>query len=400
MSAAKDVGITIGDKAGAGGPVARPVGGGRGGPAVSESDRAERGLAKGPEMPAGPERGSLASMLASAGSAVIPSVIFSCSSIGMILLNKGVMRAYPFSGILLVMQTVATIVLLVLFNAKTRAFRPQMKVVTQWLPIALLFCFNLFSSLQSMKFIGVATFSVLRYLQPCFSVPLDWLVRGIGVKWSCIFFLFVVFLGSLVYAYHDLEFDMAGYVWALLHNLSMTCYLILVKLRNQTLELSANDMSLYNNALSLPFFIILATLQPTGKSDYVSPLLEDTHTQLVVLASCAGGFCVSVTAFHAQKALTPTSFITLNNLSKIPAILISCIIFSNSMSHLSAVGMVLSLAGGYAYALASGNNLTVKSGVTIFSVSIPVCIILLFLHWMQQKDHLDNMQLVRNITAH
>jgi len=24
----------------------------------------------------------------------------------------------------------------------------------------------------------------------------------------------------------------------------------------------------------------------------------------------------------------------------------------------------------------------------------------LFLHWMQQKDGLDNMQLVRNITAH
>ena len=35
---------------------------------------------------------------------------------------------------------------------------------------------------RSMQFIGVATFSVLRYLQPCFSVPIDYLVSPLHLN--------------------------------------------------------------------------------------------------------------------------------------------------------------------------------------------------------------------------
>ena len=35
---------------------------------------------------------------------LVPCVMFGCSSIGMILLNKGVMRAYPFPSLLLILQ--------------------------------------------------------------------------------------------------------------------------------------------------------------------------------------------------------------------------------------------------------------------------------------------------------
>ena len=64
-----------------------------------------------------------------------------------------------------------------------------------------------------------------------------------------------MFLGSVMYGYHDLEYHSAGYVWALLHNLSMTCYLVLIKLNNSQLDLKANEMSVYNNVLSLPFLV-------------------------------------------------------------------------------------------------------------------------------------------------
>ncbi len=118
------------------------------------------------------------SRTAGASSPVVPSAVFSCASIGMILLNKAVMRVYPHAGILLILQSIATIVLLMAFS--TGPFRPRGSIAVKWMPIALLFCFNLFSSLQSMNYIGVATFSVLRYLQPAFSVPIDYCVRKAG----------------------------------------------------------------------------------------------------------------------------------------------------------------------------------------------------------------------------
>ncbi len=142
---------------------------------------AEDDESKGPKNAASHTKESSSSQQKAAqpnAQAILPSFVFSCASIGMIILNKAVMRAYPHAGILLILQSIATIVLLMAFS--TGPFRPRASVAIKWMPIALLFCFNLFSSLQSMNYIGVATFSVLRYLQPGFSVPIDYCVRNVG----------------------------------------------------------------------------------------------------------------------------------------------------------------------------------------------------------------------------
>lgn len=53
----------------------------------------------------------------------------------------------------------------------------------------------------------------------------------------------------------------------------------------------------------------------------------------------------------------------------------------------SSVGMVFSLAGGYAYALASSDRLTKKNGFVILLLCVPVCSVLLFMHWASQDMH-------------
>mmetsp|Transcript_43226 Transcript_43226/g.108229 ORF Transcript_43226/g.108229 Transcript_43226/m.108229 type:complete len:412 (+) Transcript_43226:20-1255(+) len=309
-----------------------------------------------------------------------PSVLFSCSSIGMILLNKAVMRVYPHPSATLILQNMSTIIL-ILLSGGAKGTKLKVSTAVAWLPVACFFCFNLFSSLQSMKYIGVATFSVLRYLQPLFSVPMDYFIRGVKTKLLCIVLLAIVFCGSVMYAHNDLEFHTSGYMWALLHNASMTCYLILVKLMNSRLDIPANEMSLYNNILSLPFLAFLSFFVGEFSKDLTTPLLRDFWAQLIVAASCFGGFCVSLTAFQAQKVLSPTSFITLNNVSKLPAIVISTFIFNASMSVLSAAGVVVSLGGGYAYALATTGNFSQQQGFTILMAAFPLITCLVSLHF-------------------
>lgn len=71
-----------------------------------------------------------------------------------------------------------------------------------------------------------------------------------------------------------------------------------MQVNNTRLELTANEMSIYNNALSLPFLASLAILRGELDEQILAPLQAGAQTLFVVLASCVGGFAVSVTAFQ------------------------------------------------------------------------------------------------------
>ena len=168
------------------------------------------------------------------------AVLFSLSSIAMILLNKKAVISFPHVAILLLFQNITTIVILKL-SVDLRPFCLQSAL--KWIPCVFLFCVNLFSSLQSLVYISVPTFTVLRNTQPIMAVAIDFVLRGQRTKTESIGYLFEILAGALLYCSHDIDFDLRGYSWAMLHILSMTVYSIMVKMRCGDLALSAQDMS-------------------------------------------------------------------------------------------------------------------------------------------------------------
>ena len=131
----------------------------------------------------------------------------------------------------------------------------------------------------------------------------------------------------------------------------------MVKQVGTDLTLSARDMSFLNNILSLPFLIVLALfegLHNTTRTDFsvVSKLcFGSIGCVVIILSSCVGGFCVSLSGFRAQQVMSPTSWLTLNNISKIPAILLSPFFFGGELTGMSILGMSISLGAGYLYSL-------------------------------------------------
>ena len=49
--------------------------------------------------------------------------------------------------------------------------------------------------------------------------------------------------------------------------------------------------------------VTLALVRDEVSGEWLKPLQRELHTQMVVLASCFGGFCVSVTAFQVLDQL-------------------------------------------------------------------------------------------------
>ena len=85
--------------------------------------------------------------------------------------------------------------------------------------------------------------------------------------------------GAILYAFNDIEFSKLGYIWAFLHVVSMSDYACLVKFTNSghDMNLTAQNMSLYNNLLSIPFFLFKCYIIMTDGSiirAYVLTLLK------------------------------------------------------------------------------------------------------------------------------
>ncbi len=323
------------------------------------------------------------------------STLFSMSSIAMILLNKGCVLLFPHPSVLLIFQNVCTILILSFMGEERMPF--EIGLWIQWFPCSLLFCVNLFSSLQSLVYISVPTFTVLRNLQPILAVGIDFIVRG--EKQSCfrVNFLVQVLIGAVLYCSHDLDFEPRGYFWAILHCVSMTFYSVLVKFKSDELGLSAKNMSWFNNIMSIPGLLTIMAFEHTielgSRADNLNSRTFDdcmrcAHNPLctfTILSSCAGGFFVSVTGFQAQKVMSPTSWLSLNNFSKIPAILISFILFGGFISSATVHGMIISITAAYLYALSG------RQSITVFSHLVAFCITSSSIFWVFSDSSLAYM---------
>ena len=295
-------------------------------------------------------------------SSFMPAALFSVTSISMILLNKWVVQVYPYSATLLILQNCATIALL---WAKNPQQKLEKETLQAWLPCAVIFCVNIFSSMESLTSISVPTFTIFRNTQPLIAVALDFWLRKQSITYASFHFLVMVLIGAVIYCKHDTNVSLYGYVWAAVHVLSMSLYSVVVKSKCETLNLSVSDMSMYNNVLSLPVLLLLGLASHVAQRDSGNSQLDASYLcvtvylcVLPILISCVAGYAMSLAGFNAQKAMSPISFLTLNNLSKIPAIIISVFLFNTVLTMTAIYGMGVSMIAGYLYALSRQQDIS------------------------------------------
>ena len=313
----------------------------------------------------------------------VPAALFSVASISMILLNKWVVQVYPYSATLLILQNCATIALLWVKNPQQKL---EKETLQAWLPCAVIFCVNIFSSMESLTSISVPTFTIFRNTQPLIAVALDFWLRKQSITYASFHFLVMVLIGAVIYCKHDTNVSLYGYVWAAVHVLSMSLYSVVVKFKCETLELSASDMSMYNNVLSLPVLLLLGLASHAAQGDSSHSQLNETYSCVTVylcvipiLLSCLGGYAVSVSAFNAQKVMSPISFLTLNNLSKIPAIVISVMLFNTVLTVTAIYGMGVSMIAGYLYALSRQHDISFVIVTIVWSMVSIITYVAFFL---------------------
>ena len=305
-------------------------------------------------------------------------------SVAMIILNKAIVLNIPFGGGLVLVQNAATVFIVQTYRWGAPPSDVGWTAILLNAPCAALFGMNTFTSIQSLSFLSITAFTILRNTQSILSFPLDYLLRGERLKPTSIFFLFTILLGTCAYCGRDMRTNVEGIMWASAHLISTTLYTVLTKIRIESTAAKENtltqalDLAWYNNVISLPIVGAAAAMQAMYMSA-TQPLVRPEcgmHCWVMVALSCFSGCAMSVVGLKTQSLMSPTSYLTFNNINKIPAMLISAAIWPHletANTTQEIMGVVLSILGGYLYAMSKQG--TVHPVAILISVAISIALV-------------------------
>lgn len=201
------------------------------------------------------------------------------------------------------------------------------------------------------------TVLVIRSITPMTTAALEIAVLKIAISWRTWASMLVILAGAVCYLIQDFQPSLPGYIWMGVNLVAASSYHVYVKWAIVNIKLSTMDMTIFNNALSLPFFLVASLIDrpleiPTGVAAMSS------LDWGMVLASCVVAAVISFTGFGLQAAVSATTASLVNHVNKVLIFILSFIIFQDPFNGWMIAGIVATVAGGiwYSYEQISGKK--------------------------------------------
>ncbi|KAJ9462786.1 GDP-mannose transporter GONST2 [Diplonema papillatum] len=299
-----------------------------------------------------------------AGVFVMALVQFGFSSVGMMIGNKMAMDYLkdPETGValpstLVTLQVIGTLALLFHFRHLIDHEKLNAKCIVSWLPIVTLFAGMLFTSAKTFQFVHVSFVIIIRNVGAIVTTIVEYFVRNTTVNARVLAAEVTIVIGTVVYGQeglHHFQDFWLGLSWCLANVLCQTLYGVTLKYKMDhdpaIRDMSKYTMSLFNNLLCLPYVIVVALV--SGEPAYFTLVLPQVSMTgwSVVVATCAIGFMISTSGFGLQKLVSATTFLVINNMTKILNIILGILFLKDQLPNsLSLFGCIVSLAGGFWY---------------------------------------------------
>lgn len=286
--------------------------------------------------------------------APLPVVIgaYCLCSVSMLIANKLAVSSLHSPLTLVWLQNSATVVALLALDGSglTRLHPLQSASAAQWVLPSALHLSQLVTSAVALRMVTVPTVIVFRNLNSLIVALGERLLLGQRIRSQTVVALCVILAGFTLYANTDISYHPTGYMW-LAANLFFTCaYALVAKGTSQRLGHSPLTYSYFNNAISVVLLAppILWSEDPAATAEYLlAP--DNSRALLQVLVTMVIGVGISLAGFFLQSRVTATTFQVINNINKVPLILLSFVLFDQNLSAVSIAGLALSSCGGMMY---------------------------------------------------
>ncbi|CAL1536676.1 unnamed protein product [Lymnaea stagnalis] len=252
---------------------------------------------------------------------LLSALFYGLSSMLIVVVNKLVLTSYGFPSfqVLGLGQILAGIV--VLYTAKMLRFIsfPDLSIDTLrkvW-PLPLIYVANLIFGLGGTKKLSLPMFTVLRRFSILFTMVAEYYILSIRPSRFVQVTVYLMILGAVIAAGADLAFDLVGYTFILLNDLTTAANGVYTKQKLEAKGLGKYGLLYYNSLLMLlPMFMLTVYSGELGEALVFTEWTDPLFLVQFIL-SCLMGFVLNysiILCTSHNSALTTTIVGVLKNL--------------------------------------------------------------------------------------
>jgi len=281
----------------------------------------------------------------------------------MLNLNKLALNEFPWPFALTMLQMLSTLVIVPLIVlAKPGGFRVNRSQLAHLASAGLIWATPLVFNLQALKYLNPETCIVFR------SACLVGVALGdytlFHRRFSLVETLSLVSVvgGAWIFALSNVKHNFAGYAWGTAYWASLTASLLYVKRAfNHCEGIDTWEKTLYLNMFGLfPTVLLVIGFE----LNFVSSLQGfPVMSWIWIVCSSAMGILLGVFGNSARAFLSPTGFDVLGNVSKFATVAVSALIFQETHTFLSYVGLGLVIFGGAIFGVKDAKKWVLRFGI-------------------------------------
>ncbi|KAF5826064.1 hypothetical protein DUNSADRAFT_4992 [Dunaliella salina] len=289
---------------------------------------------------------------------VLSCLLYMSVSVAMTFVNKYTMQVFPLSNIVMIMQMVATWMILQPLRP-ILGFKPfSLARARQFLYITIMYTASTAFALIGLKTLNVPMYNVIKRLTPMTVLVFKAFVRKQWPPVQIIASVVMVVVGCIVAGVGDLMFDLSGYVFCLLSCACQAAYLLLVEFKGNQAHapVSSQEMLYYNCLTSLPLLMLLVWADGEAASlpgAYATGI--ETHGAFwlwTAMLSCSFMGCLlNYALFWCTTTNTALTTTIVGVLKGVVSVGLGFVLLGGvPFSPLNVIGISLNTAGGIWYA--------------------------------------------------
>lgn len=285
--------------------------------------------------------------------AFISLAAYVLASFVMTSVNKAVaVMKFPGPNALLLAESAVTAILLGATHALGKIqLQSFSEGVMKHLPVVTLAkAGNMYFSFLTMAHTSLPVYNVLKRLNPVFSLLIDYGVRSNRPSIGMLLGVLLISLGAVVTSQGDLEFELFGYVVAILAAVCQALYLVLAKNASDQMELSHWDLLFFTAIFNSVIFVPFTAFEVRPLLDFWAGTTETVNVLFMLSGYICLGALLNYVTFWATSLNNPTSVGVAGNVKGVLST-ITGLIMGAKLTTVGFLGLFLSASGALTYTL-------------------------------------------------
>lgn len=231
---------------------------------------------------------------------------------------------------------------------------PTLTVQTarEWAPVNIFFCLMLFTGMASLENNSVPMVTVFKNVTNILTATGDYCLFGHHSEPLAIMAFFVMLLGAVAAARHDMHATPQGLFWMVANCASTSSYVLYMKYATKHIQMSKFGMVFVNNVLCIAFLLPAALLMGEVAT-FVQT--DEIHTaDYAIKNAFAGfvGFFLNFASLNCVAVTGPSTYAIVGSLNKVPVAILGYLLFDNVIESKTWFFIGVSMLGGFLYSFA------------------------------------------------